>query len=379
MTAGPVNRALLESNFQNPGDVYDDTKTEGAFDVVADQIDDNWNYTSSLVTTGTLTPYPAAFYRKMIINGNMDIHQRGSSFTISSGSSAYTVDRMKTTNDTSGANATASHVSVTDLNNSMSGLQLVHAALPANQAKLMHFYTLEATDSYKIAGQTIYVQVKVKAVSGMNQAQLFIRYRTTEAALNTSSILVASSAVTPISTGAWTTITLTATLPDRTTLTPNGVIGFQIVGSKTTSEASGDGFIITQFDSNIGDVLTPFQPRSYQEELELCLRYYEKSGNTTDAVGAGTINTISANQVANNKISTRFSFKKKKRTTPTITFYDNSSVSGSANWVVFGTSSVSLVTVASTHDEEGFRLRSTATDSAAINVVDFRFTADAEL
>lgn len=43
MTAGPVNRSALESNYQDSGDVYDDTKTEGAFDVIADQIDDNWN------------------------------------------------------------------------------------------------------------------------------------------------------------------------------------------------------------------------------------------------------------------------------------------------------------------------------------------------
>jgi hypothetical protein len=41
MTAGPVNRALLESFFQSPGEIYDDAKTEGALDVLADQIDDN--------------------------------------------------------------------------------------------------------------------------------------------------------------------------------------------------------------------------------------------------------------------------------------------------------------------------------------------------
>lgn len=42
MTAGPVNRTELEANYQDPGEIYDDTKTEGAFNVIADQIDDNW-------------------------------------------------------------------------------------------------------------------------------------------------------------------------------------------------------------------------------------------------------------------------------------------------------------------------------------------------
>lgn len=39
--AGPVNRALLQSFFQNPGDIYLDTKTEGALNTLADAIDSN--------------------------------------------------------------------------------------------------------------------------------------------------------------------------------------------------------------------------------------------------------------------------------------------------------------------------------------------------
>lgn len=50
MPAGPVNRALLESFYQNPGEIYDDAKTEGAFDVLADQVDDNWTSQSDLLT-----------------------------------------------------------------------------------------------------------------------------------------------------------------------------------------------------------------------------------------------------------------------------------------------------------------------------------------
>ena len=36
-----VNRLLLEAEFQNKGDIYDDTRTEGAFNVLASQIDKN--------------------------------------------------------------------------------------------------------------------------------------------------------------------------------------------------------------------------------------------------------------------------------------------------------------------------------------------------
>lgn len=48
MAVGPVNQALLESNFQSPGDIYLDTKTEGAFQVVVDQVNAN----AGIFTTG---------------------------------------------------------------------------------------------------------------------------------------------------------------------------------------------------------------------------------------------------------------------------------------------------------------------------------------
>ncbi|MCI3922430.1 SGNH/GDSL hydrolase family protein [Paenibacillus sp. TRM 82003] len=56
---GPVNRALLESYYQNSGEVYDDTKTEGALEVLADQIDANYTdaqtITTSKIANGAIT------------------------------------------------------------------------------------------------------------------------------------------------------------------------------------------------------------------------------------------------------------------------------------------------------------------------------------
>lgn len=41
MPGGHVDRGVLSSNYQQPGDIYDDKKTESAFEVLAQQIDDN--------------------------------------------------------------------------------------------------------------------------------------------------------------------------------------------------------------------------------------------------------------------------------------------------------------------------------------------------
>lgn len=47
---GTVNRTQLQSYYQNPGDTYDDTKTEAAFNLIADQTDVNWRYFYDLLT-----------------------------------------------------------------------------------------------------------------------------------------------------------------------------------------------------------------------------------------------------------------------------------------------------------------------------------------
>lgn len=108
MTEGLINRALLESNFQNPGDVYSDLKTEGAFYVVANQIDDNWNYLSGLVNSGTLTPYPAYMSRQAVINGNFDVWENGISF-INPASGSFTANRFKIAVTNTGTLPTITH------------------------------------------------------------------------------------------------------------------------------------------------------------------------------------------------------------------------------------------------------------------------------
>lgn len=41
MAVGTVNQALLESKYQNAGDIYSDLNTEAAFQVVVDQVNEN--------------------------------------------------------------------------------------------------------------------------------------------------------------------------------------------------------------------------------------------------------------------------------------------------------------------------------------------------
>lgn len=95
MTAGPVNRALLESFFQQPGQIYDDTKTESSFDVIADQIDDNYFQVATLINSGVMSPYIANVQAQSIINGNFAVNQRVKSGTVILTAGQYGHDRWK--------------------------------------------------------------------------------------------------------------------------------------------------------------------------------------------------------------------------------------------------------------------------------------------
>lgn len=47
---GLINRPQLQSNYQNAGDIYSDVKTEGAFNLLADQMDANYQELAALKT-----------------------------------------------------------------------------------------------------------------------------------------------------------------------------------------------------------------------------------------------------------------------------------------------------------------------------------------
>lgn len=55
MPAGKVDRNVLASNYQEPGQTYDDKKTEGAFEVIAQQVDENYDAFAAATGDGAIT------------------------------------------------------------------------------------------------------------------------------------------------------------------------------------------------------------------------------------------------------------------------------------------------------------------------------------
>jgi hypothetical protein len=103
----------------------------------------------------------------------------------------------------------------------------------------------------------------------------------------------------------------------------------------------GNIFAITGVQVEVGNTATPFEHRPFGMELALCQRYYEKSfpynyepvQNIVSLVGAtagvrGAV--LATGQVVNQKFSSAVKFAVAKRATPTITTYAPDSAT--ANW-----------------------------------------------
>lgn len=319
-------------------------------------------------------------YRSGCINGSMMINQRGitSSTQIATGASAYTLDRMKSVNLGSGVSAQVFQTGVTDLNGASKGLIMLHTgSVPTAQGKLSHVYTMEALDSYKLAGQQVTFQVQANGFQGINRITLNARYKTTESAISNASTLIGTSGAVAITVGSWTLVTLTVTLPSRATLTATGVIGIEIIASKTTAEASSDGFIITQLDWNIGSTALPYQPRSYNQEYMECIRYYYRSW--TDGAVSPSSGSIIGFSYVTNAIFGTFRFPITMRTTPTLVVINNNIVNQARNSSTGAPVSITAPTGLGINSKGFSGIVPSGTPFTAGQAYDYDITVDAEL
>lgn len=403
MAAGPVNRVLLESHFQDNGQVYSDEETEACLDVLADQIDDNWNYTAGLVANGTFSPYPSFMSRQAIINGNFDVWQRGTSFT-NPVSFQYTTDRWKASPNADGGtfptNVIHSRQILTpgDLFGSYYHYRIspdgagssygVNASYDIRQViengtrylcGLGKKITVSFWARSSIAGKRIGVNVsQTYGTGGSPTAQEIL----------TGSIFNLTSS--------WQNLTYTFTtntLVGKTFGSNNDdtiSVAFSILwgtntgavrfgGSPTAETFGGSGNIdITQVQVNSGDTALPFQPKSFLLELQDCQRYYEKSYDYDLSPASSTHmgSTYWTSRAADQNDTSNITFKVSKRVNPTITLYNpTTGTTGQArNSSTAGTLAITSLNIG----KQGFLVIPTANTTAG-NVFHYHYTADSEI
>ena len=278
----------------------------------------------------------------LIINGNFDIWQRGTS-----GAAGYVADRW--VHFVAGPSGTVTQ--------SRQAFTTGQTDVPNNPRYFYRIqgssYTLTAgnltqkiEDVRTLAGETVTVSFYAKA-SAARQIQIrFYRVFGVGGSASDSTIFSAVSLTT-----SWQKFVVTGNLPSVSGKTIGDgssiQLAFDIKEGAFGSDLNSDSIDIAQVKLEPGDTATDFVPRRIEDELAKCQRYYEKLGHII--YGGYNVNA--------NFAGASWIFNTEKRVNPTITFGAGqtgilivSSVSGVTT--LNAASSTAMVAVNTTADAE---------------------------
>jgi len=150
----------------------------------------------------------------------------------------------------------------------------------------------------------------------------------------------------------------------------------QPTGSVNVVGTNGATFYITGVQLEVGSSATGFEYRLYNQELSACQRYFEKSYNQNEAVGASGVLAfrVYVTPFVGNEYSASLYFKVSKRTAPTMAYYTNG---GTPNvWVALPSASNRTPTT-NTVGENSFEI--SVASVTADSTLQGSWTASAEL
>jgi hypothetical protein len=252
--------------------------------------------------------------KNFVINGGMDIWQRGTS--VASTGNTYTADRFQTWS-IGGAATTTSRQTTSDTTNLPSIQYCARVQRNSGQtitSAIAYQSTIETINSIPLVGKTIVISFYARAGSNFsatsNALTFLVAYGTgtdENIASFTGSATVVSSTATLTST--WQRFQATATVPTTAT-----ELAFQSYYTPTGTASTNDYFEITGIQLELGAIATAFSRTggNIQGELAACQRYfYQFATGATKAIGLGAYNTTT-------EAYTAVDFPVTMRTTPTL-------------------------------------------------------------
>ena len=289
--------------------------------------------TGSVTTNGVIgSPYTM---KNRIINGGMQVWQRGTSFS-NPANITYTADRwfsyFGTTNRTVSQQAGFSGFQY------CTRLQRTNGVTDTSASGIGQ--VIEANNLYALQGQTVTLSFYARAgsnfsSSGSNLAVLVNSGTTADQGASTWYSPGWAGATTPYNSSV--TITTTATQYSVTFTVPANClelfIGFQY--SATGTAGANDYFEITGVQLEVGSSATSFEWRPYGMELSLCQRYYWRTNASAVYTPFGNgwnVSTTAGQAIVKHPVT--------MRTGPTVI---DSSTLGS---VVLGSSNTAITSVA---------------------------------
>ena len=236
--------------------------------------------------------------RNLLINGGFQISQRGDYSSATSASTAsYYLDRWNM--DISTVTTTIQNNSDADLPNGITVKTAKVAATSSATGYMQIRQKIEVEDWMDNRVYTLSAWVKSNTP--------YPRLRIESAGPTLGNI---DSEQTHSGSGNWEYLTMTFTSGNSIVNFNAGVIDW--AGNATRAITSGDYFEVANIQLELGKVATPFEHRSYGEELALCQRYYHtlRSG----IIGVGT---------SVGSVAFTYSSPVTMRATPTIGFKDS--------------------------------------------------------
>lgn len=202
--------------------------------------------------------------RNIFLNGDYQISQRGDYTTeVDAANDSYFVDRWKIRNSKGTASYMKFQVITNDLPPHLSYGRVVKCSANASYVTTEHMGFRQIIEDYqKLAGQTVTYSAWVKSNVPVT---IWILQ---QGGTNLSTISKPHSG-----TGQWEFLTVSAQIRSS----GNTEITSYITTYGNTL-SGGDYHMSTQHQLELGKVATPFEHRSYGEELALCQRYYQTIG-----------------------------------------------------------------------------------------------------
>ena len=266
-------------------------------------------------------------FRNLIINGAINVWQRGTSFTTDN---AYSADRWLAYRGTTG-------FTVSRQSSGLTGFEYC-ARVQRNSGNtstspITLQYSAESVDSIRFAGKTIVLSFYARAGSNYSSASSYMSAAVRSgtgtdqriASGFTGDTTVAGSDVFVLTTS-WQRFSISGTAGSSITQ-----LGLRFAFTPVGTASTNDYFEITGVQLEVGSSASAFENRPVGTEFALCQRYYEKSFpySTAPQNGPNSTSFVTTDgllgYVSGNSMQVGFlKFTVQKRIAPTMTAYGNS-------------------------------------------------------
>lgn len=319
----------------------------GLTNVDLDRIDGNSGRLSNVITSA-INGGPLAGTRNRIINGDMRIDQRNAGASVTINANQYTVDRWQAIQSATGKYSVQRNAGAVTPPVGFTNYLGITSLSAYSVSSSDFFYLRQQIEGYNVADFNLgtanaatftlsfWVRSSLTGTFGgtfsNGNSDSVYPFTYTISAANTweqKTVTVAGRTSgtwsTDNSTGLYVLFALgTGSTYSGTANAWTSSLILGVTGQTSVVGTNGATFYLTGVQLEAGSVATPFERRSYGQELALCQRYYVKSSKSWHLCGFGN---LPASFVMNN-----FSFPVLMRAAPTVTFGSVTNATGASTF-----------------------------------------------